>query len=107
MKTKRNTKIRHHSLSVSTTPDPSEPLGTTHSVCRQIREPEFNCFTNWSGSVVAEWQAGAISRDTMLNLLRRGEFLPEGRTMEEELKLIEREKKPPARSGSVVAKNQN
>jgi hypothetical protein len=40
-------------------------------------------------AIVAAWQAGAISRDTMTDLFRRGEVLPEGRSMEEELKLIE------------------
>ncbi|MBI1178466.1 DUF4055 domain-containing protein [bacterium] len=45
-------------------------------------------------AIVAAWQAGAISRDTMTELFRRGEVLPEGRSMEEELKLIGGEKKP-------------
>ncbi len=40
-------------------------------------------------SIVAAWEAGAISRETMLDLFRRGEVLPEGRTNEEEEKLIE------------------
>ena len=39
-------------------------------------------------AVVAAWQAGAISRDTMTELFRRGEVLPEGRTNEEEARLI-------------------
>ncbi len=39
-------------------------------------------------SIVEAWQAGAISRETMLDLLRRGEVLPEGRTNEEEERLI-------------------
>jgi len=39
-------------------------------------------------SIVAAWQAGAISRETMLDLFRRGEVLPEGRTNEEEAKLL-------------------
>ena len=39
-------------------------------------------------SIVAAWQAGAISRDTMTDLFRRGEALPEGRTNEEEVKLV-------------------
>lgn len=39
-------------------------------------------------AVVAAWQAGAISRDTMMNLFRRGEILPEGRTVAEEAQLI-------------------
>jgi len=39
-------------------------------------------------SIVAAWQAGAISRDTMTDLFRRGEVLPEGRTNQEEVKLV-------------------
>ena len=39
-------------------------------------------------AVVAAWQAGAISRDTMLDLFRRGEVLPEGRTNQEEVHLL-------------------
>jgi hypothetical protein len=39
-------------------------------------------------AIVGAWQAGAISRDTMTDLFRRGEVLPEGRSMEEELALI-------------------
>ena len=40
-------------------------------------------------AVVAAWQAGAISRDTMTDLFRRGEVLPEGRTNEEEARLLQ------------------
>ena len=40
-----------------------------------------------SQAIVAAWQAGAISRETMLDLLRRGEVRPEGRTKEEEEEL--------------------
>jgi len=39
-------------------------------------------------SIVAAWQSGAISRDTMTELFRRGEVLPEGRSMAEEERLI-------------------
>ena len=39
-------------------------------------------------AIVAAWQAGAISRETMTELFRRGEVRPEGRTNEEEEKLI-------------------
>ena len=45
-------------------------------------------------SIVAAWQAGAISRDTMTGLFRRGEVLPEGRSTEEEEKLIASEQRP-------------
>jgi hypothetical protein len=43
-------------------------------------------------AVVAAWQAGAISRDTMTELFRRGEVLPEGRTSKEEMELLLAEK---------------
>jgi hypothetical protein len=39
-------------------------------------------------AVVAAWQAGAISRDTMFDLFRIGEVLPVGRSNEEEAKLV-------------------
>jgi len=38
-------------------------------------------------AVVSAWQAGAISRETMFDLFRRGEVLPPGRTDEEESRL--------------------
>jgi hypothetical protein len=38
-------------------------------------------------AIVAAWQAGAISRETMFDLFRRGEVLPPGRTDEEESRL--------------------
>jgi hypothetical protein len=38
-------------------------------------------------AVVAAWQAGAISRETMFDLFRKGEVLPAGRTDEEEARL--------------------
>ena len=49
-------------------------------------------------AVVAAWQARAISRDTMTELFRRGEVLPEGRTNEEEVSLITAATKSPATS---------
>lgn len=39
-------------------------------------------------AVVKAWQSGALSRDSMLHLFRKGEILPEGRTTEEEDRLI-------------------
>ena len=41
-------------------------------------------------AVVAAWRAGAISRDSMLEVLKRGEVLPEGRTIAQERALIHR-----------------
>src|SRR5689334_19556194 len=35
-------------------------------------------------AIVAAWQSGAISRDTMFELFRSGEILPDGRTNEDE-----------------------
>jgi len=39
-------------------------------------------------AVVGAWQSGAISRDTMFELFRSGEILPDGRTNEDEQELI-------------------
>ena len=39
-------------------------------------------------AIVAAWQAGAISKDTMFELFRRGEILPDGRTNQDEEALI-------------------
>lgn len=39
-------------------------------------------------AMVAAWQNGAISRETMLHRFRRGEALPEGRTDDDEARLI-------------------
>jgi hypothetical protein len=39
-------------------------------------------------AVVDAWRAGAISRDTLLERLKRGEVLPEGRTVAQERALI-------------------
>jgi hypothetical protein len=39
-------------------------------------------------AVVAAWRAGAISRESMLEVLKRGEILPEGRTVAQERALI-------------------
>ncbi len=38
-------------------------------------------------AIVAAWQAGAISRETMFDVFRRGEVLPAGRSDEEEARL--------------------
>jgi hypothetical protein len=39
-------------------------------------------------AVVSAWQNGALSRESMLDIFRRGEVLPEGRTNEEEERLV-------------------
>ena len=46
--------------------------------------------------IVAAWQASAISRDTMFELFRTGEILPDGRMNEDEAALIEAGGKPQA-----------
>lgn len=40
-------------------------------------------------AVVAAWQSGAISQDTMFELFRKGEILPEGRTNRDEAALVQ------------------
>jgi hypothetical protein len=42
---------------------------------------------------VSAWQAGAISRDTLLHNLRQGEILPAGRSGEQEVRMIETDQK--------------
>jgi hypothetical protein len=39
-------------------------------------------------AIVAAWQSGAISRDTMFELFRKGEILPDGRTNQDEAALV-------------------
>jgi hypothetical protein len=41
-------------------------------------------------AAVAAWKAGAISRESLLELLKRGEVLPDGRTVAQERALIHR-----------------
>ena len=43
-------------------------------------------------AIVAAWQAGAISQDTMFELFRKGEVLPAGRSNEEEALLLKNQK---------------
>jgi hypothetical protein len=45
-------------------------------------------------ALVAGWQAGAFSHDTLLHLLRKGEVLPDGRTNDEERSLLTKSSKP-------------
>jgi hypothetical protein len=63
---RRNTKIRNHASSLSKTPDHSKPLGTTLSDLLPGSRTGLNCFTDRGGSTITVWQAGAISRETML-----------------------------------------
>jgi len=43
-------------------------------------------------ALVSAWQARAISQDTMLDCLRKGEVIPDGRTNEEEVRLVTSDK---------------
>ena len=45
-------------------------------------------------ALVAAWQSGAISRDTLLHNFRTGEILPPARTNEQEMELIRKEPAP-------------
>jgi len=51
-------------------------------------------------AIVAAWQAGAISRETMFDLFRKGEVLPAGRTDEEEAKLLQKQKTETKKAGT-------
>jgi hypothetical protein len=53
-------------------------------------------------AIVAAWQARAISQDTMFDLFRRGEVLPEGRTNSEEATLIKGGEQPPAAAKALA-----
>jgi len=54
-------------------------------------------------AVVGAWQAGAISQDSMFELFRKGEVLPDGRTNERESQLVAAER-PPAPPAPEPAK---
>ena len=56
-------------------------------------------------AIVAGWQAGAMSQDSMFDLFRRGEVLPEGRTNSEEAALIDQQKREEAKKALAVAAN--
>jgi hypothetical protein len=45
-------------------------------------------------ALIAAWQMGAISRDTLLHNFRQGEILPPGRTNEQEMELVRKEPAP-------------
>ena len=50
--------------------------------------------------VVAAWQNGALSRDSMLDVFRRGEVLPEGRSNEEKMRLVGKDGPPQQAQGA-------
>src|SRR5262249_12555 len=51
-------------------------------------------------ALVAAWQSGAISRDTLLHNLRAGEILPSARTNEQEFELVRKDPPLPVPQGS-------
>jgi len=53
-------------------------------------------------AIVAAWQAGAISQETMFDLFRKGEVLPTGRTDAEEKRLLH----PPSGQNQIGRENQ-
>jgi hypothetical protein len=58
-------------------------------------------------AVVQAWQAGAISRETLMDLLRRGEVLPPGRSNEEEARLTGKLPVANARNPKTEDRNPN
>jgi hypothetical protein len=52
--------------------------------------------------ILKAWQAGAFSQDTMLELFRKGEILPDGRSNSEEVALLNSKPKAAEASGEVV-----
>jgi hypothetical protein len=71
----------------------SMPDDVTHEQALMELNTDFSTkglAANEIAAVVQAWQNGALSRDSMLDLFRRGEVLPEGRTNEEEMRLIEK-----------------
>jgi hypothetical protein len=52
-------------------------------------------------AIVAAWQAQALSQDTMLELFRKGEVLPDGRTNQEEKDLVGEIRVPSAAAPAV------
>jgi hypothetical protein len=73
------------------------------SIGKNVVSIELNTDYNTKGmssneltAVVAAWQAGAISRETMFEILQRGEVLFDGRTCAQEARLAEGEHRTPA-----------
>jgi hypothetical protein len=55
-------------------------------------------------ALVAAWQAGAISQATMLDLFRAGEVIAPGRTNDEEIKLLQKQKAEIGKAESASAR---
>jgi hypothetical protein len=85
-------------------PDPSDVDEET--VCVKLNTDFETAHLNGQdlASLVSAWQAGAISRDTLLHNLRQGEILPPGRSDQEEERLIggEKLKKQGLKHDSVI-----
>jgi hypothetical protein len=75
-------------------PDPSDVDEET--VCVKLNTDFETAHLNGNdlAALVSAWQAGAISRDTLLHNLRQGEILPPGRSNDQELKLVRSEPRP-------------
>jgi len=66
------------------------PIGVTKSEVTITLNNDFGIARMTSrdlAAVVAAWQAGAISKDTMSELFRRDGVLPDGRTNQDEVDL--------------------
>jgi len=66
------------------------PIGVTKSEVTITLNNDFGIARMTSrdlAAVVAAWQAGAISKDTMSELCRRDGVLPDGRTNQDEVDL--------------------
>ncbi|MEI8292063.1 MAG: DUF4055 domain-containing protein [Verrucomicrobiota bacterium] len=58
-------------------------------------------------AIVGAWQAGAISRETMFDLFRKGEVLPTGRTDDEEKNLVHAGLSSASRTGNSQIGREN
>ena len=56
-------------------------------------------------AAVHAWQSGALSRDSLMDLFRRGEILPAVRTNSEEANLIEAESQKPGVNEPRASRN--
>ena len=71
--------------------------GTTLASCRISRR--------WAWARRNSWRAGALSRDWLMDLFRRGEILPAVRTNAEESKLIAQDSPKPDGNEPKASRN--
>lgn len=72
--------------------DTLEEITEAHALIDLNTDYESSTMTSQElAALVQAWQAGAISRDSMFNLLRQGELLPPGRSNDEEQSLLQGE----------------